>query len=425
MSDLVVPVSPTPADAQIFRWHCKLRYIVTILQFSSLIPALYLGFVDQNNIASYIAVMSTVPLMNLLMKYLEKHRLTQVGYPLLVAIGVYFDLIQLSILLTMTGGWSNPFSNMVFLYACLASLSMNHRHCIIFALVLICDIIFLHFLRSPIPTVIPESQPFAETIVALVVGASLMLIVNSLSKTLIEQHDSVTRLKKLSLKMNRLRAIGALSSGVCHQLATPLNNVRLCLDRLIRDQGENEVISRDLASMDKSLSKAVSALRNLAHIQVEPNEAWLQPTDLNELLHSTCNTWKKSLSTSCFDVVFEEEEHFTLFLPVSPITQVFLDLLDNAAQASPQEIHSTIIVKIGYCEHGPYFSIQDQGTGFPEEVLSRLGEPFNTMKEGGSGLGLYHAKLITEFLGGLLIVRNVSPGAEVVVVLGEKLTRPS
>ena len=89
-------------------------------------------------------------------------------------------------------------------------------------------------------------------------------------------------------------------------------------------------------------------------------------------------------------------------LPGVMLTQAILDLLDNAAEACEHKGNISVSLR----EHGDMLSIrfEDDGSGFPEHILKQLGEPFNTSKSQGNGLGLYHASLLSQLLGGRLEV---------------------
>ena len=201
--------------------------------------------------------MSLVPLYNLGFNFVYHHKSRFDFHPRrLLHVGLYFDLIQLSALLAMTGGWNNPFSSLVFIYATLASMALRSRQSV-YGTVLIIDIVLLQkVFRHDIPLIFPWTQPFVDMIVESVVGVSLMIISGSLITKLFQQGEEVEHLKRARLRMDRLRAIGALSSGVCHQLATPLNNVTLRFDRIRRDAAEDDYDLLDnVDSIQTSLKK--------------------------------------------------------------------------------------------------------------------------------------------------------------------------
>ena len=86
------------------------------------------------------------------------------------------------------------------------------------------------------------------------------------------------------------------------------------------------------------------------------------------------------------------------------LKQVFLNLLKNAIEAMPDggEVH----VSVRREEDTVVISFRDQGCGIPEDRLARLGEPFYTTKENGTGLGLMVSYRIIHNHGGTISVTS-------------------
>jgi two-component system sensor histidine kinase RegB len=95
-------------------------------------------------------------------------------------------------------------------------------------------------------------------------------------------------------------------------------------------------------------------------------------------------------------------------LPVRAFEQTVANLLDNAADAT--EGRSEASVRVGLSRQGEdlVLSVADNGVGVPEPLVRRLGEPFFTTKEPGSGagLGLYLARHVAERAGGEMQIQS-------------------
>jgi signal transduction histidine kinase len=90
------------------------------------------------------------------------------------------------------------------------------------------------------------------------------------------------------------------------------------------------------------------------------------------------------------------------------LQQVFLNLLDNAAQHSPEGSEIQVVI----CEpEGRVCRTQviDRGSGIPPEILSRIFEPFFSTRRGGTGLGMSIVKHIVEVHGGTITIVNNDP----------------
>ena len=103
-------------------------------------------------------------------------------------------------------------------------------------------------------------------------------------------------------------------------------------------------------------------------------------------------------------------------LDADSLKQVFLNLLLNALEASPEG--GRVTASLERRGERVWVRVRDQGTGLPPEVLARLGEPFLTTKAQGTGLGLFLSRRLVRSAGGELSAStHAEGGAEVVVAL--------
>ena len=105
------------------------------------------------------------------------------------------------------------------------------------------------------------------------------------------------------------------------------------------------------------------------------------------------------------DIVFESTAHQAFVNCVdNQLKQVFINVLKNAIEAMPKG--GSIKVAIEEMELQYAISITDTGNGIPEELVSRLGEPFYSTKEKGTGLGLMVSYRIIEHHQGKIHVQS-------------------
>jgi two-component system sensor histidine kinase RegB len=94
-------------------------------------------------------------------------------------------------------------------------------------------------------------------------------------------------------------------------------------------------------------------------------------------------------------------EPVEMVVPLQALLQSLCALLKNAAEASEQ---TPIALEIIRCENLVKFSVKDEGSGMPDDVLKRVGEPFFTTKPAGKGMGLgtFLVRTFAEYAGGSL-----------------------
>lgn len=226
----------------------------------------------------------------------------------------------------------------------------------------------------------------------------------------------------------KLEAMGTLAGGVAHEINTPVqfvgNNLNFILESLPDLEGfvtacitlattENELQGDELSELEKlheendigylldeipvalkqsqdgieQIAKIVRSMKQFAH----PGSEEMIESDLNDVLQNTVtvsrNEWKYVA-----DIVFELDEN----LPEVPchrseLSQVFLNLIVNAAQAIEStregQKKGVIIIKTAVMDTAVRITIQDNGGGIPEHVQPRIFDPFFTTKAVGQGSG--------------------------------------
>ncbi|MNN29575.1 Sporulation kinase E [compost metagenome] len=98
------------------------------------------------------------------------------------------------------------------------------------------------------------------------------------------------------------------------------------------------------------------------------------------------------------------------------LKQVFINIVKNAIEAMPEG--GTISVKQQMDENSVIIVLSDEGEGIPEDMLPKLGEPFFTNKETGTGLGLMVSQRIIQAHKGSMEIRSeYGSGAEITIIL--------
>jgi signal transduction histidine kinase len=109
------------------------------------------------------------------------------------------------------------------------------------------------------------------------------------------------------------------------------------------------------------------------------------------------------------DLVVEDGADDVLVVPVSPLAQALANLAKNGLEASRPDDHVRLCV--GGDQNGVQIVVEDHGSGMSDDIKAQVGDPFFTTKAIGTGMGLgvFLARLVTERLGGELVIDS-SPG---------------
>ena len=392
--------SPTEMD-----WLIKLRTFISVAELSALVPGYFLGIATGRWFWLYLGLFLFNPALNAVLLYgrRKKPDFFQESKDKLLSLSLMYDAGHLFILLALTGGWNNPFAPILPLFAAVGGLVLSGRMAIGYGCYLaVLVTLLMGYFTGPIPLVYSWTQDLVNLFVVLFLIGVLVFLSTNLINRIVAREKAYHLLAQERLRLTRLQAIGALSSGVCHQLASPLNNIKLRVNRLGRVMEE----SRDLLSMQNSIAKCEAALRKLADIQLDSGRFPMEPMDCAETVKEITLKWQEENPGT--PIQLDLPEDFFIKIPTVAFCQSIMDLLDNGKEAGPTGSKLVVVAE----KEGDFclVSIIDKGSGFPETTLQYIGRPFNSHNEAGSGLGLYHADLVCQLLGGKLLVANIKTG---------------
>ncbi|WP_310362398.1 ATP-binding protein [Neobacillus drentensis] len=213
------------------------------------------------------------------------------------------------------------------------------------------------------------------------------------------------------LRSEKLSIIGELAAGVAHEIRNPLTTLK----------GFMQLYKRADSSIDELLLSELDRIENITSQLLtlgKPQAMELKRTNVLELIEGTLVLLapEAMMSNIQFNLKFEESSYF-IICEKNQLKQVFLNILKNAMEAMKEGGEIQINLRKGP-EDECVIAFQDQGCGIPEELLPRLGEPFYTLKEKGTGLGLMIShKIIKQHNGSLTFNSNGKEGTMVEIKL--------
>ena len=221
------------------------------------------------------------------------------------------------------------------------------------------------------------------------------------------------RLRDQLVQSERLSAVGELVAGVAHEINNPLQAIVGCVELMLEEQGDPELMRRDLQIVRREAGRAGHIVRSLLSFVrgQAPNRA---PADLNDLVLQTVELREYHLRQQNVELVVEcSREPLPVLANRDEIHQVVLNLLLNAEQALEPSSGGTIVVRTLRAGESQVLDMIDNGPGVPAEVRGRVFEPFFTTKEvgAGTGLGLSISHGIAVAHGGSLEIRDSASGA--------------
>jgi len=247
--------------------------------------------------------------------------------------------------------------------------------------------------------------------------------------------QDVTERKRLQERVThseRMATVGTLAAGVAHEINNPLTWVIANLDAI--DRGLEGMVARargmrgDADQLSKMIAEAQQGAEQVKRIvsdlltysRSQPEQ--LEPVDLHDALDIAVN-----IATNQFKYrahLVRDYGHVpTVVADQSRLTQVFVNLVVNAAQAIPERrnVEGVIEIRTGVGTDGRVrVDVIDNGLGMPDAVQARVFDPFYTTKPVGVGTGLglsISSNIIRSFGGEIEIDSQEGEGTRVTVVL--------
>jgi signal transduction histidine kinase len=231
----------------------------------------------------------------------------------------------------------------------------------------------------------------------------------------VDLHLSLRRATEHSLQTERLATLGLLSSGFAHDVRNPLNGVINALPPLAERIRAQDMESA-LALVD-IMQSSVERLGALSQMFLSLGRTGSAPERilLAEALEKTLHLLGPRVPR---EVVIERRYLYngSICGSAGPLTQVWINLLDNALRAVGS--HGSVLVSVERAGKDAVVTVVDSGRGIRPEHLESVFQPFFTTRPDGTGLGLALCRRIVLEHGGRIQAKSqAGKGAQFIVAL--------
>jgi len=192
------------------------------------------------------------------------------------------------------------------------------------------------------------------------------------------------------LHKEKLASMGQLAAGVAHEINNPLGTILLYSDVLHRETPEGDPRRDDLQMIIHETNRCKVIVRDLLNFARE-HEVMAQTTDLNHLLKTLVAEQSMQPKFENVEVVLDLDAALpTIQADPLQLQQVFINLMNNAAEAMEAKGGGTLTITTRQAPHGQGIevTVTDTGAGISQENMDKLFTPFFTTKPVGKGTGL-------------------------------------
>jgi two-component system sensor histidine kinase HydH len=220
-----------------------------------------------------------------------------------------------------------------------------------------------------------------------------------------------------ALRSERLAAIGGLAAGVAHELRNPLTSVKLLLQHAASRPGDAVFPLSKLRLILDEVGRMEGTIQGLLDFS-RPPVLQCARHDLCETVRRATNLVEGRAASQGVRLAVDFED-CPIIIDGDPqqLHQVFVNLLINGIEAMPSGGLLRVHVALSKPRSEVQIRIEDNGSGFPAEILAKLFEPFATSKERGTGLGLAVSRRIVQEHGGVIEAANRPEGGAVLKIV--------
>ena len=372
-------------------------------------------------VGACLALIGASAWMNLWMafRYPATHRLAP-----LPAMGILtLDTLQLSGLLYMTGGLTNPFSLLLIVPVVVSATSLPLRLTAIQAVLVITAATLLAFFHLPLPwiegttLVMPLVYIAGMWMAVLSATAFAAIYAFRVAEEARQLSDALAATELVLQREQHLTALDGLAAAAAHELGTPLATISLVAREMEKALGKDPRYSDDVTLLRSQSERCREILKRLTSLSSdgEPQLARLPLTSLVEEVTAPHRDFGIAIRLEAGACSGSE--------PVGHRNPGVLYGLGNLVENAVDFAHTSVRVHWEWDEAHVSLSILDDGPGFPLEVLDRIGEPYMSTRHGaepggGLGLGVFIAKTLLERSGARLSFQNSSgPGEGAMVTV--------
>jgi two-component system sporulation sensor kinase A len=217
--------------------------------------------------------------------------------------------------------------------------------------------------------------------------------------------------QELLLNSEKLSVAGQLAAGIAHEVRNPLTAIKGFLQLMkIEDEQKAymEIIQSEISRIEMILTELL--------IIAKPQVMKFKKTAIQDLLKSVKTLLDTQAILNNIEIELDTPEVISeIMCDENQLKQVFINFIKNSIEAMPTggEIKIQVTEAIDHV----LLRFSDTGSGIPKENLKRIGEPFFTTKERGTGLGLLVSKQIIENHNGHILIDSDGNGTSIEVTL--------
>jgi two-component system sensor histidine kinase RegB len=349
----------------------------------------------------------------------------------ILGIVLLLDLLLLTVLLSFSGGPTNPFYIFYFVNLCLSAVVLPRSWAWAGCVAAIACFVVLLFSYRPLPemwtaarieplrTAGSLTRAHAGLLIAFTACAVVVVYFTSLLRDQLQKSEHQIRAFHADrARSQKLEALGTLAAGAAHELANPLGTIAVVAREVERRVGGTPVepkVAKDISLIRSELETCRNILKRMSADAGQAIGEQLVEVTASELIGETLEGLRQPERVTV--AIDPSVEDTLVVVPLVGLAQAVRGIIQNALAASANV--QRVRVNADRADGKLRVLVRDEGVGMPPAVLARVGDPFFTTKEPGrgTGLGVFLARAVVERLGGKLTIDSISGRGTTVTIL--------
>ena len=339
------------------------------------------------------------------------------------------DILQLGALLYLTGGVTNPFIIFLLIPSIFSSSNLSFKTNSLLVFLTIVIILILTFYSLDLPSPINDHfhvSPYyfysipISLIIALIFLNYLAMSFGTQSRL---RREALTKMEEVMATEHELLSLGGQAAAAAHSLGTPLSTIKIIVHDLEKQFKDEEDIKKDIELLSSQVERCNEILRRLTLNPVEEDEFIDKDLSMKDYLSEIISSFKE-ISQKKFIFNYDQFSNVKKITKSIEIVYGLRNFIGNANKFSKE----TIYINLKSDSEITEITVEDDGNGYPKDVLSTIGEPYLKTKDPiektktGLGLGLFIGKTLLEKNFASINCTNskTRSGAEVVIKWNNK-----
>jgi len=336
-----------------------------------------------------------------------------------------YDILQLGMLLFLAGGLENPFAILMLAPVMVSATILSRRSVVWLSTLTVLAISALAVFHLPLPWLDVPPPPSTLYVIGVWVAlvSSTVFIAGytwSIAEEARRMRDAFAATQLALAREQRVSAVGGIAAAAAHQLGSPLATIAVVAKELVRELPPDSPHAEDALLLLSQSERCRTILADLARQRDSESGSPFTRLPFSALVAAAGEPHGASgIEVAYATAAGRDADGQPVEEPLVPRSPEIMHGLGNLIQNAAQFARHEVDVTTTWSEDTVAVDIVDDGAGFPQQVLARIGEPYISGRGGEAqhmGLGIFIAQSLLERTGARLSFANLPDGGAQVVI---------